>query len=51
MERGIIAQISGPVVDVEVVEGELPRLQEADLRFCPLEHTEVLEQLACKVTR
>ena len=28
MERGIIAQISGPVVDVEVVEGELPRLQE-----------------------
>ncbi|MCI8802713.1 MAG: hypothetical protein HFG01_05155 [Oscillibacter sp.] len=28
---------------------ELPRLQQADLRFCPLEHTEVLEQLACKV--
>ena len=28
MERGIIAQISGPVVDVEIVEGELPKLQE-----------------------
>ncbi len=29
MERGIIAQISGPVVDVEIVSGELPRLREA----------------------
>ena len=28
MERGIIAQISGPVVDVEILEGELPKLQE-----------------------
>ena len=28
MERGIIAQISGPVVDVEIVQGELPRLRE-----------------------
>ncbi len=28
MERGIIAQISGPVVDVEIVSGELPRLRE-----------------------
>ena len=29
MERGIIVQISGPVVDVEIQEGELPRLREA----------------------
>ena len=28
MERGIIVQISGPVVDVEIVKGELPRLRE-----------------------
>ncbi len=28
MERGIIVQISGPVVDVEIVEGDLPRLKE-----------------------
>ena len=28
MERGIIVQISGPVVDVEIVDGELPRLRE-----------------------
>ncbi|MCI8909443.1 MAG: F0F1 ATP synthase subunit beta [Oscillibacter sp.] len=28
MERGIIVQISGPVVDVEIQSGELPRLQE-----------------------
>ena len=28
MERGIIAQISGPVVDVEVLTGALPRLRE-----------------------
>ncbi len=28
MERGIIVQISGPVVDVEIEEGELPKLQE-----------------------
>ena len=28
MERGIIAQISGPVIDVEILEGELPKLQE-----------------------
>ena len=28
LERGIITQISGPVVDVEIVEGELPRLRE-----------------------
>ena len=28
MERGIIAQISGPVVDVEIIDGELPRLRE-----------------------
>ena len=28
MERAIITQISGPVVDVEIVEGELPRLRE-----------------------
>ena len=28
LERGIITQISGPVVDVEVVSGELPRLRE-----------------------
>ncbi len=28
MERGIIVQISGPVVDVEITEGELPKLQE-----------------------
>ncbi len=28
MERGIIARISGPVVDVEIVKGELPRLRE-----------------------
>lgn len=30
---------------------ELPRLQEADLRFCPLEHTEALDHLSCKVLR
>ncbi|MCI9514905.1 MAG: F0F1 ATP synthase subunit beta [Oscillospiraceae bacterium] len=29
MERGIITQISGPVVDVEIVTGDLPRLREA----------------------
>ena len=29
MERGIIAQVSGPVVDVEIQQGELPRLREA----------------------
>ena len=28
MERGIIVQISGPVVDVEIQSGELPRLRE-----------------------
>ena len=28
MERGIITQISGPVVDVEIVTGDLPRLRE-----------------------
>ncbi|MBD5162567.1 MAG: F0F1 ATP synthase subunit beta [Oscillibacter sp.] len=28
MERGIIVQISGPVVDVEIQEGPLPRLRE-----------------------
>ena len=28
MERGVIVQISGPVVDVEIVDGELPRLRE-----------------------
>ena len=28
LERGIITQISGPVVDVEIVDGELPRLRE-----------------------
>ena len=28
LERGIITQISGPVVDVEIIEGELPRLRE-----------------------
>ena len=28
MERGIITQISGPVVDVEIVQGELPRLRD-----------------------
>jgi len=28
LERGIIVQISGPVVDVEIEEGELPKLQE-----------------------
>ncbi|MCI8870965.1 MAG: F0F1 ATP synthase subunit beta [Lawsonibacter sp.] len=28
MERGIIVQISGPVVDVEIVQGGLPRLRE-----------------------
>ena len=28
MERGIIVQISGPVVDVEIMEGALPRLRE-----------------------
>ena len=28
MERGIIVQISGPVVDVEIISGELPRLRE-----------------------
>ena len=28
MERGIITQISGPVVDVKIVEGDLPRLKE-----------------------
>ena len=28
MERGIIVQISGPVVDVEITEGELPKLRE-----------------------
>ena len=28
MERGIIVQISGPVVDVEIVSGPLPRLRE-----------------------
>ena len=28
MERGIITQISGPVVDVEIVEGDLPKLKE-----------------------
>ena len=28
LERGIIAQISGPVVDVEITDGELPRLRE-----------------------
>ena len=28
MERAIITQISGPVVDVELVNGELPRLRE-----------------------
>ena len=29
MERAIITQISGPVVDVEIVSGELPHLREA----------------------
>ena len=28
LERGIIVQISGPVVDVELVSGALPRLRE-----------------------
>ena len=28
LERGIITQISGPVVDVKIVDGELPRLRE-----------------------
>ena len=28
LERGIITQISGPVVDVEIIDGELPRLRE-----------------------
>ena len=28
VERGIITQISGPVVDVEIEGGELPRLRE-----------------------
>ena len=28
LERAIITQISGPVIDVEIVEGELPRLRE-----------------------
>ena len=28
MERGIIVQISGPVVDVEILEGDLPKLRE-----------------------
>ena len=28
LERAVIKQISGPVVDVEIVEGELPRLRE-----------------------
>ena len=28
LERGIIVQISGPVVDVEIEEGELPKLRE-----------------------
>ena len=28
LERGIIVQISGPVVDVEIQSGELPRLRE-----------------------
>ena len=28
LERGIIVQISGPVVDVEIQDGELPRLRE-----------------------
>ena len=28
MERGIIAQISGPVVDVEILSGELPKLRD-----------------------
>ncbi len=28
LERAIITQISGPVVDVEVVTGDLPRLRE-----------------------
>ena len=28
LERGIIVQISGPVVDVEIVDGDLPRLKE-----------------------
>ncbi|MCI9554662.1 MAG: hypothetical protein HFG06_05250, partial [Oscillibacter sp.] len=28
MERGIIVQISGPVVDVDIQSGELPRLRE-----------------------
>lgn len=30
---------------------DLPNLQEADLRFCPLEHTEVLAQLKCKILK
>ena len=28
LERGIIVQISGPVIDVEVQEGPLPKLRE-----------------------
>ena len=28
LERGIIVQVSGPVVDVELVKGGLPRLRE-----------------------
>ena len=28
LERGIIVQISGPVVDVEIVSGTLPKLRE-----------------------
>ena len=28
MERGIIVQISGPVVDVEILQGDLPKLKE-----------------------
>ena len=28
LERGIIARISGPVVDVEIVKGDLPKLRE-----------------------
>ena len=28
MERGIIVQISGPVIDVEIQQGNLPRLRE-----------------------
>ncbi len=28
MERGIIARISGPVVDVEIITGDLPKLRE-----------------------